>query len=129
MYLLFCRLNTSLTLPLAAVPKLGSRSPPRFIFFCQVKLLLKVRPCDKRLVAFICRESYQVLPSGSQATPMPVYCGNGRKAWNTVWLVGKPGYGALIPCCAAAAELRKDVSSVRSAGLLTGSMPNAFRRS
>src|SRR5689334_19487176 len=54
--------------------------------FDQVNVPLTCNPCEKRLVPFICRESYQVRPVGELMTPMVLNCGNGRNAFNSVLL-------------------------------------------
>ena len=53
----------------------------------QVNVPLTCRPCEVRLVPFICSESYQVLPVGEFCTAMVLNCGNGRRAFNSVLLV------------------------------------------
>src|SRR4051794_18734301 len=96
--------------------------------FWNVKAEVSSRPCENRFVAFIWRESYQVLPSGANRVLIPENCGNGRRLWATVLEVGKLAYGTLLnPRLAAAAESSREVSRVRSAALLM-SRPNVCRR-
>src|SRR6202521_2817852 len=62
----------------------------------QVKATEPSRPWLKRLVTLVCKESYQLLPSGDQrGARLPLNCGNGRSAWATVLLVRNPGYGGV----------------------------------
>src|SRR5689334_1245844 len=90
-YLLLLRLNTSLKIAFPVVPGFGSPiSEPISSDFDQVKVLMKDRPCERRLVALTCSESNQLLPSGSQYTGMVVNWGNGRKAWARSCVPGKP---------------------------------------
>ena len=44
----------------------GLLAVPNERFFDQVSVLVNDRPREKRFIAFTCRESYQVLPSGAQ---------------------------------------------------------------
>src|SRR6185369_5933719 len=87
-------------------------------------------PWLKRLVSLVCRESYQLLPSGDQrGVKLPLNCGKGRSDWATVLLVRNPGYGGVEnPRLIAAAEVNGPVRSARSAALLNGSSPKDASR-
>src|SRR6266576_3422584 len=90
-YLFVLRLKTSLKTALPVVPGLGSPISVPFVSdFCQVNVLSKDSPCERRLVAFTWSESYQLFPSGSQYTGIVVNCGYGRNDWATVWVRGNP---------------------------------------
>ena len=54
--------------------------------------MVAVSPCEKRLTAFTCKESYQDLPNGAWNWPMPLYCGNGRRLCSTDPESGKTYY-------------------------------------
>ena len=103
-------------------------SVPSCSSFANVNPLIKVRPCEVRLVSFICSASYQEFPKGDQFALMVENCGNGRKLCATVVLSGKPAYrGVLKPRDAARAESIREVSSVWSAALLLFSPKDAMR--
>src|ERR1700681_4622080 len=78
------------------------------------------RPWENRCVAFVCRELYQVSPSGAQCMLVRLLnCGNGRRAWATVAVAGKFEYGrALNPRCAAIDEFSGAASSCKSAAFV-----------
>src|SRR5581483_3791625 len=77
-------------------------------------------PCEKRLVALNCSESYHVLPIGGPRSTAPgeVNWGDGRRLWATVCVSGIPGYAGPKPAATACGELSKLVSKLRFAGLL-----------
>ena len=102
--MLLFRLKTSFTGPPPVLPVVTFVGAPIARFFDQVKLLEKERPLDRRFVAFTCKQSYQVLPSGALVGLMfPLYCGNGSSEFKTLGLllVPKPEYGRPTPCCAS----------------------------
>ena len=57
----------------------------------QVNVPLTCRPCDMRLVAFICSESYQVLPVGELADGDGAELREGPQSIESVLLVEYPG--------------------------------------
>src|SRR5690348_14732535 len=77
------------------------------------------RPCENRLVAFTCSESYHVLPIGGPRSTAPGARnrGDGRRFWATVAFGGIPAYAGKMPRAAAAGELMGLVSKARSAAL------------
>src|SRR5581483_3131027 len=102
MYLFVARLKTSLKTAPPVLPGLGSPiSEPSDCALDHTNVPKKDRPFNRRFMAFNWSESYQLLPRGFQYTGIatglglkalgiPVNWGNGRKAWATVKLAGKP---------------------------------------
>src|SRR3954462_13066917 len=94
MYLFCARLKTSLVAGVTGDRVEMSPSVPRANALAHVKELCASRPCEKRLVALACNESYQLFPSGDQCMlVMLLNCGNGRSACATLAVGGNPGYG------------------------------------
>src|SRR5215469_9219866 len=94
MYLFCGRLKTSLVAGVTGEMVEISASVPSAKALLQVSELCKSRPCDKRLVTFVCNASYQLSPSGAQCMlVMLPNCGKGRKDWATDELAGNPAYG------------------------------------
>ena len=87
------------------------------------------KPFDMRFVAFICNESYQVLPVGELVTVIVLNCGNGRNALINLLAVLYPGYGTKFPIFAMTAELLSgELRSRLYAALWNGSRPNCANR-
>jgi hypothetical protein len=74
MYLFWVRLNTSFTGDDPAEPELGLFAEPKASRFCQLNTPVAASPCESRLVAFICSQSYQVFPSGDHQVVMEPNC-------------------------------------------------------
>ena len=53
--------------------------------FCHVNVAVRFRPCEYRLFAFTCSESYLLSPSGTPSDAMLPNCGNGRRLCATVF--------------------------------------------
>src|SRR5689334_6583394 len=119
MYLFCARLNTSFTSPETPNGPTLSASGPSVSSCDHVKLYVKSRPCENRLVTFACSELYHVSPTGAQRPPSPeLNCGNGRRDCATVEVAGKPAYGSLFWKRPAAVEFSGALRIVRSAALL-----------
>src|SRR5271170_6226859 len=59
--------------------------------WAQVKNPPAWRPCEKRLVALVCKESYLEPPVGEPEGPIVPYCGKGLpRTVDSALLVGKP---------------------------------------
>src|ERR1022692_886209 len=84
------RLKASCTMLVLCEP----RQPvvPRQSSLDQVKLEVRSMPrATSRLLNFICKESYQLLPTGlNQVVRASLYSGNGRSDWATLAVQGKP---------------------------------------
>src|SRR6266702_8268905 len=73
-------------------PPTTAPSVPIWSSFAQVNAYTTSSPWETRLVAFNCKESYQVRPNGAHKADKPLLnWGYGLNDWATVAVAGKPG--------------------------------------